>query len=83
MGGSKASRRFREFVGVALFATALIWIISLASYEPTDPVWFFSTGAHAHYIGRTMKMTATLPDGTVARVKLPAVSAMSLSLTSV
>lgn len=24
-----------------------------------------SVGAHAHYIGKTMKMTATLPDGTV------------------
>jgi hypothetical protein len=24
-----------------------------------------SIGAHAHYIGKTMKMTATLPDGTV------------------
>ena len=41
---STVSRRVSEFVGVALFAAALIWIISLASYEPTDPVWFFSTG---------------------------------------
>jgi S-DNA-T family DNA segregation ATPase FtsK/SpoIIIE len=37
----------REFVGVALFAASLIWIVSLASYEPTDPVWLFSTGSHA------------------------------------
>jgi S-DNA-T family DNA segregation ATPase FtsK/SpoIIIE len=34
-----------EFVGVALFAAALIWIIALASYDPKDPVWFFSTAA--------------------------------------
>ncbi|HXD72613.1 MAG TPA: DNA translocase FtsK 4TM domain-containing protein [Vicinamibacterales bacterium] len=51
MSGSNAnsnvSRRVSEFVGVALFATSLIWIVSLASYEPSDPVWFFSTGAHA------------------------------------
>ena len=47
MSGSKASRRVSEFVGVALFAAALIWIVSLASYDPTDPVWFFSTGSHA------------------------------------
>ncbi len=47
MGGSKVSRRVSEFVGVALFAAALIWIIALASYEPSDPAWFFSTGAHA------------------------------------
>ena len=47
MSRSTVSRRVREFVGVALFATALIWIISLVTYEPTDPVWFFSVGAHA------------------------------------
>jgi S-DNA-T family DNA segregation ATPase FtsK/SpoIIIE len=41
------SRRVSEFVGVALFAASLIWIVSLASYEPSDPVWFFSTGSHA------------------------------------
>ncbi len=44
---SNVSRRVSEFVGVALFAAALIWIVSLASYEPTDPVWFFSTGSHS------------------------------------
>ncbi len=63
MGGSKASRRFREFVGVALFATALIWIISLASYEPSDPVWFFSSGAHAtpaNFAGRVGAFLAEL-----------------------
>ncbi len=49
MSGSSSavSRRVSEFVGVALFAASLIWIVSLASYEPTDPVWFFSTGSHA------------------------------------
>jgi len=45
--GSQVSRRLSEVVGVALFAAALIWIVSLASYEPSDPVWFFSTGSHA------------------------------------
>ena len=44
---SNVSRRVREFVGVALFAASLIWIVALASYEPTDPVWLFSTGSHA------------------------------------
>lgn len=47
MSGSSLSRRVSEFLGVALFAVALIWVIALASYEPSDPVWFFSTGAHA------------------------------------
>ena len=52
---SNVSRRVSEFVGVALFAASLIWIVSLASYEPTDPVWFFSTGSHAvplNFVGR-------------------------------
>jgi S-DNA-T family DNA segregation ATPase FtsK/SpoIIIE len=46
VAGSKVSRRVSEFVGVALFAGALIWIVSLASYDPTDAAWFFSTGSH-------------------------------------
>ena len=63
MSRSTASRRVSEFVGVALFATALIWIISLASYEPADPVWFFSTGAHAapaNFAGRVGAFVAEL-----------------------
>ena len=38
------SRRISEFLGVALFALALVWFISLATYSPTDAVWFFNTG---------------------------------------
>ena len=34
-----------EFVGVVLFAMALIWLVALASYSSTDPVWFFNTGS--------------------------------------
>jgi S-DNA-T family DNA segregation ATPase FtsK/SpoIIIE len=63
VGRSTASRRVSEFVGVALFAAALIWIISLASYESTDPVWFFSTGAHgapANFAGRVGAFLAEL-----------------------
>jgi S-DNA-T family DNA segregation ATPase FtsK/SpoIIIE len=60
---STASRRVREFVGVALFAAALIWIVSLATYEPSDPAWFFSTGAHAvpaNFAGRVGAFLAEL-----------------------
>jgi S-DNA-T family DNA segregation ATPase FtsK/SpoIIIE len=60
---STASRRVSEFLGVALFAAALIWIISLASYEPADPVWFFSTGAQgapANFAGRVGAFVAEL-----------------------
>src|SRR6188768_2911043 len=55
MAESTVSRRLSEFLGVALFALALIWLISLVTYEPTDPVWFFTTGAMrppANFVGR-------------------------------
>jgi S-DNA-T family DNA segregation ATPase FtsK/SpoIIIE len=56
------SRRISEVVGVALFACALIWLIALASYEPADPVWFFSTGsdAPANFVGRVGAFLAEL-----------------------
>jgi len=53
--GSALSRRVSEVVGVALFAVALIWLVSLASYDANDPAWFFSTGIHdipANFAGR-------------------------------
>jgi S-DNA-T family DNA segregation ATPase FtsK/SpoIIIE len=52
---STLTRRISEFAGVALFAMALIWLIALVTYEPTDPVWFFTTGAAhppANFVGR-------------------------------
>src|SRR5262245_2669500 len=42
-------------MGVALFALALIWLISLVTHEAGDPVWFFTTdAAHApaNFAGR-------------------------------
>jgi S-DNA-T family DNA segregation ATPase FtsK/SpoIIIE len=56
------SRRVSEFVGVALFAAALIWIVSLASYEPADPVWFFSTGSHADPVNFAGRVGAFLAE---------------------
>jgi S-DNA-T family DNA segregation ATPase FtsK/SpoIIIE len=61
--GSTVSRRVSEFVGVALFAAALIWIIALATYVPADPVWFFSAGgagAPANFAGRIGSFLAEL-----------------------
>ncbi len=63
MKGSTVSRRASEFIGVALFAAALIWIIALATYEPSDPVWFFSAGlnaAPANFAGRVGAFLAEL-----------------------
>ena len=52
---SSLPRRISEFLGVALFALALIWLISLVTHEPTDPVWFFTSdtsAAPANFVGR-------------------------------
>ncbi len=63
MAQSFASRRFSEFIGVALFALALIWLIALASYSAADPVWFFNTGSGhppANFAGRIGAFMAEL-----------------------
>ncbi len=55
MARAPLSRRVSEFLGVALFAAALIWLISLASYSAADPAWYFNTGseaAPANFAGR-------------------------------
>ncbi len=55
MSESTLPRRISEFVGVALFALALIWLIALVTYDATDPVWFFTTGAThapANFVGQ-------------------------------
>jgi S-DNA-T family DNA segregation ATPase FtsK/SpoIIIE len=44
-----------EFLGVALFALALIWLIALATFDPSDPVWYFTTEADrppGNFVGR-------------------------------
>ena len=61
--GSALSRRVSEVVGVALFAVALIWLVALASYDASDPAWFFSTGANetpANFAGRVGAFIAEL-----------------------
>ena len=63
MAGSTLSRRFSEFTGVALFALALMFLVALASYSPSDPVWFFNTGADgppANFAGRVGAFMAEL-----------------------
>jgi S-DNA-T family DNA segregation ATPase FtsK/SpoIIIE len=63
VGVSALSRRLSEVVGVALFALALIWLIALVSYSPSDPVWFFNTGSSAapsNFAGRIGAFLAEL-----------------------
>jgi S-DNA-T family DNA segregation ATPase FtsK/SpoIIIE len=52
-----------EFVGVALFAAAMFWLIALATYDAADPVWFFNTGGAeppANFAGRVGAFLAEL-----------------------
>jgi S-DNA-T family DNA segregation ATPase FtsK/SpoIIIE len=63
VSGSALSRRVSEFVGVALFAAALFWLIALATYDAADPVWFFNTGGSelpANFAGRVGAFLAEL-----------------------
>ena len=55
MSSSAVSRRVSEFVGVALFALALVWLIALATFDAADAVWFFNTGGQvppANFVGQ-------------------------------
>ncbi|HTM27393.1 MAG TPA: DNA translocase FtsK 4TM domain-containing protein [Vicinamibacterales bacterium] len=55
MAPGALSRRVSELIGVALFGAALIWLVSLASYNASDPAWFFNTGSPlppANFAGR-------------------------------
>ncbi len=61
--GSTLSRRLSECLGVALFALALIWLIALVTYDPSDPAWFFhagATGVPSNFIGRVGAFLAEL-----------------------
>jgi S-DNA-T family DNA segregation ATPase FtsK/SpoIIIE len=45
MASDKRSTRLAEFFGLISFALALLVLISLATYRPTDPAPFFKAGA--------------------------------------
>jgi S-DNA-T family DNA segregation ATPase FtsK/SpoIIIE len=56
------SRRISEFTGVAGFAASLLWLIALATYNASDPVWFFNnvSGDVTNFAGRFGAFLATL-----------------------
>ena len=60
---STLSRWLSEFFGVALFAAALFSLVALVTYDPLDPVWFFSTDGHetpVNFAGRVGAFVAEL-----------------------
>ncbi len=55
MAITAVSHRVSEFVGVALFAGALVWLIALTTFDAADAVWYFNTGGHvppANFVGQ-------------------------------
>ena len=63
MSATTLSRRINEFVGVALFASALLWLISLSTYQVSDAVWFFNSGGEyppANFFGQVGAFVAEL-----------------------
>ena len=63
MSQSTLSRWLSEFLGVGLFAAALFSVVALATYDPLDPVWFFSTDGHetpVNFAGRVGAFVAEL-----------------------
>ena len=63
MSQSTLSRWLCEFFGVGLFAAALFSLVALVTYDPADPVWFFSTDGHqtpVNFAGRVGAFVAEL-----------------------
>ena len=63
MSGAALSRRLSEFLGVSLFALALVWLIALTTYDPTDAVWFFNAGGQVppnNFVGQVGAFLAEL-----------------------
>ena len=55
MASTAVSHRVSEFLGVALFALALVWLIALATFDAADAVWYFNTGGQvpaANFVGQ-------------------------------
>ncbi len=68
MFSTAVSRRVSEFLGVVLFAVALVWLIALATFDPQDAVWFFNTGGTvppANFVGQVGSFLAEVSFQTV------------------
>ena len=82
VSGTTISRRVSEFSGVALFALALVWLISLTTYDPADAVWFFNSGGQApphNFVGQIGALLAELSYQVVgfAAFLLPVIAIMA------
>ena len=62
MASTALSRRLSEFIGVALFGGALFCMVAFASYNASDPVWFFNTGSDAQPVNFAGRIGAFLAE---------------------
>ena len=63
MVATTLSRRVSEIVGVAFFAAALVWLVSLSTYDASDAVWFFNPDGAApplNLVGRVGSFLAEI-----------------------
>ena len=72
MGATTLSRRVSEIVGVAFFATALVWLVSLATYDASDAVWFFNPDGAAPPVNMAGRVGAFLAEVSYQLVGLTA-----------
>ena len=56
------SRRVSEIVGVTFFAGALVWLVSLTTYDTGDAVWFFNPDGVAPPINLAGRVGAFLAE---------------------
>jgi S-DNA-T family DNA segregation ATPase FtsK/SpoIIIE len=51
-----------EIAGVALFAGAMLWLVALGSYSPSDPAWFFNSPTDASPVNFAGRIGAFLAE---------------------
>ena len=56
------SRRVSEITGVGFFAAALVWLVSLTTYDAADAVWFFNPGGAAPPVNMVGRVGAFLAE---------------------
>ena len=62
MAATILSRRVSETLGVAFFAAALVWLVSLTTYDTADAVWFFNPDGAAPPVNLVGRVGAFLAE---------------------
>ena len=62
MAATTLSHRVSEIAGVAFFAAALVWLVSLTTYDAADAVWFFNPDGAAPPVNMVGRVGAFLAE---------------------